>query len=219
MSLQEERNFIEKAFQKLRERGWFPGEEWKPSAITGQEIAAFEREHQVVLPSLYKTFLTSFWLPRNEGNCICSIIENDGDIAPLWLMLDSPRTMEKISERMEILQEIRDFCDLPKNCFRGLIPIGDWGAGWGPLCIDLSRPESQVDENNESTWSLVWFDHEEFEWDKRYLGKDGLLHGRAALPDLKTLLELYFCGALEGRFEQEEGIKPAYEWYQDTLKR
>ncbi len=89
----------------------------------------------------------------------------------------------------------------------------------GALCIDLSKPESEVDEDREQTWSLVWFDHEEFDWDKRYLGKDGLLHGRSALPNLKILLEWYFYGALEDKFEQEAGIKPAYEWYQDTLKR
>ena len=44
-------------------------------------------------------------------------------------MIDSPRTMDDVSERMEILQEIRDFCELPEYCFRNLIPIGDWGAG------------------------------------------------------------------------------------------
>lgn len=52
---------------------------------------------------------------------------------------------------------------MPEDCFGNLIPIGDWGAGWGPLCIDLSRPEEQIDENRKETWSLVWFDHEEFE--------------------------------------------------------
>ena len=66
---------------------------------------------------------------------------------------------------------------------------------------------------------MVWFDHEEFDWDQKYLSEDGLLHGRAALPNLKVLLELYFYGALEARFEQEEGITPTYEWYQDSLKR
>ena len=74
-------------------------------------------------------------------------------------MIDSPRTMEDVSERMETLQEIREFCGLPEDCFRNLIPIGDWGAGWGPLCIDLSRPEEQIDENRKETWSLVWRDH------------------------------------------------------------
>ena len=93
-------------------------------------------------------------------------------------MIDSPRSMEEVSKRMEILQEIRDFCELPEGCFRNLIPIGDWGAGWGPLCIDLSRPEENIDPDNEFTWSLVWFDHEEFDWDKMYLCDDGLLHGK-----------------------------------------
>ena len=102
---------------------------------------------------------------------------------------------------MEILQEIRDFCELPEGCFRNLIPIGDWGAGWGHLCIDLSRPEENIDPDNEFTWSLVWFDHEEFDWDKMYL------------------LEIYFYGSLEAKFEREEGVKPTYQWYLDTLKR
>ncbi len=119
---------------------------------------------------------------------------------------------------MEILQEIRDFCELPEGCFRNLIPIGDWGAGWGPLCIDLSKPEEMVDGDDEDTWSLVWFDHEDFDWDEQYLGEDGLLHGQAALPSLKVLLDWYFYGELENKYEQEEGVTPTYEWYQDTLK-
>lgn len=78
-----------------------------------------------------------------------------------------------------------DFCELPDGCFQNLIPIGDWGAGWGPLCIDLSKPESEVDKDNEETWSLQNRD----EW--------------------------YFCGALEEEYEQENEEKPTYEWYQN----
>lgn len=221
MSPQEEREFVAKAFQKLKERGWFSDEEFEQSSITEQEIAAFEQEHQVKLPSLYKTFLTSFCLPRITHNTyqICSIIEDYGELHPLWLELDNPGSMADVEMQMEILQEIRDFCELPEDCFKNLIPIGNWGFGWGILCIDLSKPENEVDEDDEDTWSLVWFDHEEFEWDEEYLGEDGLLHGEPALPSLKVLLELYFCGALEDRFEQEDGIKPTYEWYQDSLKQ
>lgn len=221
MTPQEERDFVISACQKLKERGWFPSEKFVPSAITEQEIATFEQEHQVKLPSFYRAFLTSFRLPQNIRNdsFICSIIEDEGDLDPLWLAIDCPRSMSEVSKKMETLQEIRDFCELPKDCFQNLIPIGDWGAGWGPLCIDLSKPEEAIDENDPLTWSLVWFDHEEFSWDEEYLGEDGLLHGREALPDLKKLLELYFYGALEERFEREEGIKPTYEWYLDTLKR
>lgn len=215
---QEEIRFVEQACLKLKDRGWFPAENFEPSSITEQDIAVFEKGRQVILPSLYKTFLTSFVLPLKEIQ-ICATIYNMGDFSPRWLMFDRPRTMKDISDRMDILQEIRDFCELPEDCFQNLIPIGDWGAGWGPLCIDLSKPENMVNENNESTWSLVWFDHEDFNWDEEYLGKDGLLHGKAALPSLKVLLDWYFYGALEDQYEQEEGIKPTYEWYQDTLKR
>ena len=143
----EERNFVISACQKLQERGWFPGKEFVSSSITEQDIATFEQAHQVKLPSLYRAFLTSFRLPQNirNDNFLCSIIEDKGDLGPLWLAIDCPQSMN--------------------------------------------------------------------------LSEDGLLHGSKALPDLKKLLELYFYGALEKRFEQEEGIKPTYEWYQDTLKR
>lgn len=219
MTSREEKEFISGAFQKLKERGWFPGEKFEPSAITEQEIAAFEQKHRVRLPSLYKTFLTSFRFPESADISICAIHDDEGDIGPLWQTLDSPKSMEEVSERMETLQEIRDFCELPENCFRNLIPIGDWGAGWGPLCIDLSKPEEKIDEEDPSTWSLVWFDHEDFDWDETYLGDDGLLYGREAMPDLKAFLEEYFYGSLEAEFERETGIKPTYQWYLDTLNR
>ena len=120
-----------------------------------------------------------------------------------------------LDRQIEILQEMQDYCELPDGCFQNLIPIGDFGAGWGPMCLDLSRPEESVDSNNEETWAVVWFDHEEFDWDRRYLGEDGLLHGRPAAPDLKTLLEWCLCGSLETEFEEKYGIRPTYEWYQN----
>lgn len=221
MTPQEEREFVTGACQKLEERGWFPGERFKPSTITEEEISAFEREHQVHLPSLYRTFLTSFRLPQDLRNAvqICSILEAEfEELTQFWIEIDRPRSMADVTHRMELLQEIRDFCELPEDCFRNLIPIGDFGAGWGPLCIDLSQPEDKIDEKDESTWSLVWFDHEEFDWDHQYLGEDGLLHGKKALPNLKALLELYFYGVLEERFEREEGIKPTYEWYHENTR-
>lgn len=110
---------------------------------------------------------------------------------------------------------MQDYCELPDGCFQNLIPIGDFGAGWGPMCLDLSRPEESVDPDSEETWAVVWFDHEEFDWDRRYLGEDGLLHGRPAAPDLKTLLEWCLYGSLETEFEEKYGIRPTYEWYQN----
>lgn len=176
-----------------------------------------EAKHQVMLPSLYKAYLMSYRIPDREY-----IMSITGDPAPdwgygggpLWLDLRGAVTMEELEKWMEILREIRDYCDLLEESFRYLIPIGDWGAGWGPLCLDLSR-EGEVDPQNADTWSVVWFDHEDFEWEQSYLGEDGLLHGQFAAPDFKTLLEWYFCGSLEAEFEADAGVKPTYEWYQN----
>lgn len=212
MILQKDKDFVEKAFCRLQERGWFQGQEFEPSTITEEEIAAFEQRHQVVLPSLYKAFLTYRRLPRSGQNTICAVLE---DLEPLWLMLNSPRSMDEVSEYMENLQIIRDFCELPEDCFHNLIPIGDWGAGWGPLCIDLSMSEEEVDEDDEDTWSLVWFDHEEFDWEECYLGDDDHLYGQPAAPNFRMLLEWYFFGSMEPKYEQQEGQKPTYEWYQN----
>ena len=218
MTYQESKEFIEQAVQNLRERGWISEGDLTPSSITEEEIKAFEKKHQITLPSLYRAFLTSYCFTDRDIE-LCSIAYHLDEISPLWLLLWNYRSMEELEERIEILQEIQDFCELPENSFQYLVPIGDWGAGFGPLCIDLSRPEEQADEENEQTWSLVWFDHEDFDWDEQYLGEDGLLHGREAAPGLKVLLEWYFYGSLEDRFEREEGTRLSYEWYQETLKR
>ena len=213
MTKQQETEFVEQAFQKLKERGWFADQKLERSAVTEEEIAAFEARHQVTLPSLYKVYLMSYRIP--DWEYIMSIARRWGHRSgPLWLDLRGAVTMEELENWMEILREIRDFCDLPEESFHYLIPIGDWGAGWGPLCLDLSR-EGSVDPKNADTWSVVWFDHEDFEWEQSYLGEDGLLHGQPAAPDFKTLLEWYFCGSLEAEFEAATGIRPTYEWYQN----
>ena len=217
MTKQQETEFVEQAFQKLKERGWFADQKLERSAVTEEDIAAFEARHQMTLPSLYKVYLMSYRIP--DGEYIMSIT---GDPAPnwtyrggpLWLDLRGAVTMEELENWMELLQVIREFCGLPEESFRYLIPIGDWGAGWGPLCLDLSR-EGNVDPQNADTWSVAWFDHEDFEWEQSYLGEDGLLHGQPAAPDFKTLLEWYFCGSLEAEFEAATGIRPTYEWYQN----
>lgn len=59
------------------------------------------------------------------------------------------------------------------------------------MCIDLSKPDEQVDINDEKTWNIRWFDHEEFEWNTCYM-KNSVLVGSAAAPDFRTLLEWYF---------------------------
>ena len=109
MSEQLEKEFIEQAFRKLKERGWFADQELERSTVTEEEIAAFEAKHQVTLPSLYKAYLTSYRIPDREY--IMSIagatdqdLEFDG--GPLWLDLRGAVTMEELEKWMEILQQI-----------------------------------------------------------------------------------------------------------------
>lgn len=59
MTEQQEAEFVEQAFEKLKERGWFADQELERSTVTEEEIAAFEAKHQVTLPSLYKAYLMS----------------------------------------------------------------------------------------------------------------------------------------------------------------
>ena len=208
MTRQEATAFVEKAFETLQVRGWL-AEGLKPALAAEEEIDAFEKKRGVRLPPLYRALLLSH--PIGQLMTIMYHLER---VSPLWMELDGAVSVEALEEQIEILQEMQDYCELPEGCFQNLIPIGDFGAGWGPMCLDLSRPE-EVDPNNEETWAVVWFDHEKFDWDRRYLGEDGLLHGRPAAPDLKTLLEWCLYGSLEAEFAEEYGVRPTYEWYQN----
>lgn len=208
----EDSEFIELAFKKLKERGWIG--ELTPSSITEENVEKFEQMNQIELPPLYREFLKSYQLPR-ESFEINGIAETD-EISPLWLTLYGLREISQLTEHMKAFRnEAVDFRKASDESCDLLIPIGDWGAGFGPLCLDLTRRGELVNKDDETTWSLVWFDHEEFDWSAWYMGEDGLLHGSPAAPDFKTLLEWYFCGSLEKQFEMENQVKITYERLND----
>lgn len=75
-----------------QKRGWFAEKELEPSTITKEEIAAFEQEHEVTLPSLYKTFLTARRLPPADYH-ICAIpgdcCDHDGRLWLEWYLCSS----------------------------------------------------------------------------------------------------------------------------------
>lgn len=124
MTKQQEAEFVEQAFERLKERGWFADQKLERSTVTEEEIAAFEVKHQVTLPSLYKAYLMSYRIPDREY--IMSITEDpDRDweysSGPLWLDLRGAVTMEELENWMELFQQIRDFC--PQNSSRRGIPF------------------------------------------------------------------------------------------------
>ncbi|WP_028042520.1 SMI1/KNR4 family protein [Candidatus Stoquefichus massiliensis] len=212
-----EQEFIEKAFLKLMERGWIKGE-LKCAHITEEDLNDLEKKYNIQLPNLYKAFLTTYQLPCSTvsqnsleiNGIVYQEFEEEPDI--LWLILDAIKDISSLSARIDEFREIAvDCCEAPQGSYLHLIPIGDWGAGWGPLCIDLELAKQEVDYSDQSTWSIVWFDHEEFDWQKCYLEDDGLLHGRCAAPDFETLLEWYFIGTLEEEFEKNNQVKLNFE--------
>lgn len=242
MTEQEVRDYVEGAFQALKSRGWYADGTLVRAANTETDITAFETRRSLKLPRLYRAYLQSWrrMVPQPDSGeqwdkeyqdlirsthdsfRLNALFQEEGDFGALWLELHCPpEAMEELDERIENLKESQEELNgpLPEESFRYLVPIGEWGAGWGPLCLDLSRPEEQVDLEDDSTWSLVWFDHEEFDWGAKYLGEDGLLHGRAAAPDFQTLLEWYFFCPAEAEFEAKTGIKPTVQWYKDGAKR
>lgn len=192
-------------FQICHERGWLA--ELTPSTITAQELSAFEAQEALQLPTFYKEYLTAGQLP-GEMFDICGIAWHADELSPLWLTLYGVHNIAELTEYLCFFREDAvEFRQTAPAACAHLLPIGDWGAGWGPLCLDLTKDEDLVDADDEDTWSLVWFDHEYFNWTEDYGAEDGLLHGSPAAPNLRTLLEWYFCGALEAEFEAENQVK------------
>lgn len=226
MNEQQEKEFIEQAFQTLKERGWLP-EPLEPTGITDQIIAAFEETYQIKLPSLYKAFLQSY---KMNNDCFddfwCIAIVGD-ELRPWPITLfDMSPTVDSNFLSSSMIQFRKCATDIYSYSagaeqYRKYLPIGYWDSDW--LLWDLSKPLEQVDEEDESTWALVTFAHDE-EWDKKYWAQGGC----PCVPDFKTLLEWYFCGTLEAEFEEDNGVKVTRErmrtwdfrwhWYEDRWK-
>ena len=45
MTKQQETEFMEQAFQTLKERGWFADQKLERSAVTEEDLASFEARH------------------------------------------------------------------------------------------------------------------------------------------------------------------------------
>lgn len=226
MTIKEENEFVKDAFQALIDRGIAKPEYFTPSTVTDEELLDFEKKFNVKLPSLLKTFLKSYCYDFNyilghvpEDICPETVQDEEYEIRDLWLdILSVPKEnpLQDLYVRMEGFREVatdENLIGMPFESISQFLPIGDWGAGWGPLCIDLSVPQDDIDINNIETWSLQWFDHEEFDWEEEYMNDDGKIKGEFAAPDFKTLLEWYFFGKFDKAYEIQENEKPDYSSY------
>lgn len=223
-----ERTYIRDAEAKLIEREVAKAEDFSPSTVTDEEIAAFESRFQVKLPKILKAYLSTACF---EFNYIMAAVPEDIDAETIqdeeyecdvrWLdILSVPKNqpLKDLTERMEGFRGgiEEGFYGISLEDAKNFLVIGDWGAGAGPMCIDLSKSDDQVDINDEDTWNIRWFDHEEFEWDSCYM-ENGVLIGSPVAPDFRTLLEWYFCGKYDEIYVkqcEEAGVEPSphNEW-------
>lgn len=205
MTPQEERAFVKQAFQTLKERGWFAKTGLVPTGVTEREIAAFEEKYHIKLPSLYKAFLQSYEMDYSFDGSLWGIVDEGGlETEPISLNTMTASMMDDaMDEFRRGAREYFSYSARPEQ-YGKYLPIGNWDSDW--LLWDLSKPMDQVREEDESTWTLVSFAHDE-EWDEKYWA-DG---GCARFPDFKTLLEWYFYGSLIPEFEEQYGIKVTQE--------
>lgn len=216
----EEEKFIKDAYESLINRGVIKYEDIEPSPVTDADLDEFEKEFNIKIPSLYRTFLKTYCCDFDNGqiNGVVpldideeTIEDEETELRTLWIELvtvtNGKNPLQNLYNSMNGFREVvtdEDLIGMTSESCSHLLPIGDWGAGWGPLCFDLTCPEESVDFKDTDTWSLVWFDHEEFDWDELYLQDDGLVHGDKIIPDFKTLIEWYFFGKLIPKYEEQE---------------
>lgn len=221
MHTAQEERFIRQAFQALIDRGIAKPEYFSPSTVSDEDIIAFERKFNVILPALIKTYLKAYCYDFNyirtpvpiDINPI-TIQSKEYETHALWLdLLSVPKEnpLKDLYHRMENFREMvtdEYLAGMTIESISHLLPIADWYAGAGPLCIDLRVKAQAVDLNRCETWSLHFFDHEEFDWKTNYTNANGMACGHKVVPDFQTLLEWYFYERFDRAYELDEGQKP-----------
>ena len=214
MTKEEELRFVIDAFEALVHRGVAEQNMFAPSTVTEKEIDAFEERFDIKLPSLFRTYLSSYCY---DFSVICAPIPVDGleNVREncekgLWwielLALPKENPLKNLYGLMESFREVctnKDLVGLDLESIRALVPIGEWD---GTLCIDLSNG------------TLCSFDQTEFDWKKAgYLDENGIAHGVRRMADFKELLELYFYGKYDAEYEKQiaenKEEKPDYATY------
>ena len=108
MNAQQEKEFVEQAFQALKKRGWFAKTGLVSTGVTDQEIAAFEEKYQIKLPSLYKAFLKSYEMDYSFHDSLWGITD---ELSP-W-----PISLNIMTDSI-LDNEMKEF----RSCAKGYFP-------------------------------------------------------------------------------------------------
>lgn len=175
--------YIEKCFSNLIKKNIISEKDLKPSTISDKDIDDLQSHFNIKLPELYKDFLKSYFF---EFNTLLGVVDNLNYFKEQYVMIipNSNNELKGIYDYWSMLE--REY-QLLSN---GFLPIGDWGDGFGPLCIDTHKSLEEVDYNNKQTWTVVWFDHEEFFGGEMY--EDFTDAAIPAAPNFSEFMEWYF---------------------------
>lgn len=222
--VQTEEEIVKKAFQKLVERGAARESMLTPSTVTDRDLDEFEKQFDIRLPALFRAYLKGYCY---DFSVMCAPVPLDGvehsgpesEKGLCWIELVSLPSQEPLKNLYAGMESFRRICtdrnlvNLKLDCIKNFLPIGEWD---GPLCIDLSQTDVQVDI--PATWQICRFDETVFDWkDAGYIDDRGVVTGERKFPDFQTLLEIYFGGKYDKAYERQLKAsgeeKPDYSFY------
>lgn len=189
--MNENKLFIMDCFKKLIKKKTISETDIKESTITDEDIDVLQRKYNVTIPEIYRDFLKTYFFGFDD---LTAVVDKGGSYREQGLMIfpNLDDHFKQINERWDFYEKDYKFLSY------GYIPIGDWGYGWGPLCIDTNKSGELVKYDDKKTWSLVWFDHEEFFGGDKL--EDFVSQAIPAAPDFKELLSWYFLDKYRNKY-------------------
>lgn len=123
---------------EINDEGWV---EWKllDSKISLRDVTDLEAEFQIQFPDFYRAYLLS------ACHLFDQVISAQYD---QQIMMPAVPSTNPLGETRQTLKAWSNLIDA------GLIPIAEWGDGWGPICFDTTKQE-------EGDYPLLWMDHEQ----------------------------------------------------------
>ena len=195
--MNENQKFIKECFLKLVEMGKIDDDDFEPSTITDEELDDLQKKYNIIFPQFYRDFLKTYFYEFEE---LYGVV--DDEIAGY-----TKQYVEILPNKNDGLKYlVADWDEDNKLGLQlmanGYIHIGTWGGSWGPLCIDTHKSIENIDYDDYSTWSLVWFEFDEFFGGETL--EDYIEAAQPAAPDLKELMEWYFLGKYSDECDDEE---------------
>ncbi len=185
----ENQEFIKQCFSNLIVNGIISEKDLRPSTISDKEINDLQSKFNITIPEFYKDFLKSYFF---EFDTLSAVVDNLNYFKEQYVKI-----IPNNDKELKGIYEYWSFMEKEYNLLsNGFVPVGDWGDGFGPLCIDTHKSLNEVVYKNKKTWTMVWFDHEEFWGGETY--EEIASAAIPAAPDFREFMEWYFLDKYKG---------------------